>query len=178
MMIDVAKARYKQITHWETEYLERKLQEAEGWERSGDEAANITVDDEEGLWQWHEEQVPEGLGEDGLEEEEDWALLIDMDGNELPTLPKSPGPGVPAEPGEDLSGKSVQNHSGDLAGRKPEFVGMVRVGGLEGGGASILRPPQLQKPQNRGLLTTLKVVLRRPGPSRSKAVVTRGGPQY
>ena len=113
----------------------------------------------------HQEEESGGnLGDEqeGAINDENALIVIEVDEGVLQPeakgeeVSKSSGPGVPAEPGEDLSGKSVQNHSGDLAGRKPEFVGIVRVGGLEGGGASILRPPQVQKPPEPGTLDDIE----------------------
>ena len=71
----------------------------------------------------------------------DWAVPVDMDGNEIFTLLTPPGTGVPAELGRDLTGKSVHNESGDSAGRMPVFVGRAGEGGLKEGGGPTLRRP-------------------------------------
>ena len=159
MMIDVGKARYKQITSWGADGLEKQLMEAMEREMPGvneedmieDDSAFINDDGEEGLWQWQTEECPEGPWQDDFEDEWEGAVPIDMDGKELFTFPKSSGPGVPAEPGRDLAGKSVHNDSGDSAGRKPVFVGRVEEYSLDEGGASILRPPSQNDAPEGGL---------------------------
>ena len=124
MMIDIAKTRYSQITRWGAEGLEQKLQEAAErgrWRAREegeveDDSAIIHIDDDE-AWHWQERQPPEGLWQDEAEDEWDWAVPIDMDGNELFAVPKSPGPGVRAEPGKAPGGKSAHSESGDEASR-------------------------------------------------------------
>ena len=71
---------------------------------------------------------------DQVKEESGWAVPIYVDRKELSAVLKSSGPGVPAEPGRDLAGKSVHNDSGDSAGRKPVFVGRVEEYSLDEGG--------------------------------------------
>ena len=85
------------------------------------------------------------------EEDSGWAVPTDVDRKELSAVLKSSGPGVLAEPGRDLAGKSVHNDSGDSAGRKLVFVGRVEEGGLEEGGAPILRPPPQNDPPEGAL---------------------------
>ena len=114
-----------------------------------DDGAFMNDDGEEGVWQWQTEECPEGPWQDDFEDEWEGAVPIDMDGKELFTFHKSSGPGVPAEPGRDLAGKSVHNDSGDSAGRKPVFVGRVEESSLEEGGGSILRPPSQNNPPRR-----------------------------
>ena len=86
MMIDVAKARYKQITSWSIEGLERKLQEAEESGRLGD-GQEGKIEGEEEVWQKPGEQALERIREDAFEDEWDWATAMDMDGNKYPCYP-------------------------------------------------------------------------------------------
>ena len=76
-MIGGAKPRDKELTGWGADGLEERLWEANeraglGADKKGDmqgHGPHVSIDDEEGVWQWQGEQLPEGPVEDEFEDE-------------------------------------------------------------------------------------------------------------